>query len=241
MKNFDFEKRRLVLSGVAVTIITVYLIRLFALQIASDDYRKRADSNAFLKKIEFPSRGIITDRKGKLLVYNQPAYDIMVVMNEEKGRLDTLEFCKALNITKEFFIQRMADIKDRTKNPGYSRFTQQLFISQLSDKEFSSFQEKLYRFPGFYIQKRSIRQYHRTIAGHVLGDVAEVSQSDVEEDEYYQPGDYIGKMGIEREYEKSLRGQKGVQILLRDAHGRIKGRYKEGNMTKSPKQEKTCS
>lgn len=235
MKNFDFEKRRLVLSGVAVTIITVYLIRLFALQIASDDYRKRADSNAFLKKIEFPSRGIITDRKGKLLVYNQPAYDIMVVMNEEKGRLDTLEFCKALNITKEFFVQRMADIKDRTKNPGYSRFTQQLFISQLSDKEFSSFQEKLYRFPGFYIQKRSIRQYHRTIAGHVLGDVAEVSQSDVEEDEYYQPGDYIGKMGIEREYEKSLRGQKGVQILLRDAHGRIKGRYKEGQYDQKPK------
>ncbi|KJJ87994.1 penicillin-binding protein 2 [Prevotella intermedia ZT] len=235
MKNFDFEKRRLVLSGVAVTIITVYLIRLFALQIASDDYRKRADSNAFLKKIEFPSRGIIADRKGKLLVYNQPAYDIMVVMNEEKGRLDTLEFCKALNITKEFFIQRMADIKDRTKNPGYSRFTQQLFISQLSDKEFSSFQEKLYRFPGFYIQKRSIRQYHRTIAGHVLGDVAEVSQSDVEEDEYYQPGDYIGKMGIEREYEKSLRGQKGVQILLRDAHGRIKGRYKEGQYDQKPK------
>lgn len=235
MKNFDFEKRRLVLSGVAVAIITVYLIRLFALQIASDDYRKRADSNAFLKKIEFPSRGIITDRKGKLLVYNQPAYDIMVVMNEEKGRLDTLEFCKALNITKEFFVQRMADIKDRTKNPGYSRFTQQLFISQLSDKEFSSFQEKLYRFPGFYIQKRSIRQYYRTIAGHVLGDVAEVSQSDVEEDEYYQPGDYIGKMGIEREYEKSLRGQKGVQILLRDAHGRIKGRYKEGQYDQKPK------
>ena len=168
MINYDLEKRRFILSGVAIAIITVYLIRLFALQIASDDYRKRADSNAFLKKIEFPSRGIITDRKGKLLVYNQPAYDIMVVMNEEKGRLDTLEFCKALNITKDFFVQRMKDIKDRTKNPGYSRFTQQLFMGQLSDKEFSSFQEKLYRFPGFYIQKRSIRQYSGTIAGHVI-------------------------------------------------------------------------
>ena len=184
MINYDLEKRRFILSGVAIAIITVYLIRLFALQIASDDYRKRADSNAFLKKIEFPSRGIITDRKGKLLVYNQPAYDIMVVMNEEKGRLDTLEFCKALNITKDFFVQRMKDIKDRTKNPGYSRFTQQLFMGQLSDKEFSSFQEKLYRFPGFYIQKRSIRQYSGTIAGHVLGDVAEVSQSDIETDDY---------------------------------------------------------
>ena len=107
----------------------------------------------------------------------------MVVMNEEKGHLDTLEFCRALNITKEFFVQRMNDIKDRTKNPGYSRFTQQLFMSQLSDKEFSSFQEKLYRFPGFYIQKRSVRQYQRAIAAHVLGDVAEVSQGDIEEDD----------------------------------------------------------
>ncbi len=235
MKIFDLEKRRYVLSGVAVLIVVVYMIRLFALQIASDDYRKSADSNAFLKKIEFPSRGIITDRKGQLLVYNQPAYDIMVVMNEEKGHLDTLEFCKALNITKGFFVKRMADIKDRQKNPSYSRFTQQLFMSQLSDKEFSAFQEKLYRFPGFYIQKRSIRQYKRPIGGHVLGDVAEVNQSDIEEDEYYQAGDYIGKMGVERKYEKELRGQKGVQILLRDAHGRIQGRYKNGEYDQKPR------
>lgn len=114
-KTSILKKRRLVLSGVAIFIIVVYLVRLFCLQIMSDDYRKSADSNAFLKKIEYPSRGLITDRKGKLLVYNQPAYDIMVVMNEEKGRLDTTEFCKALNITKDFFIKRMADIKDRSK------------------------------------------------------------------------------------------------------------------------------
>ena len=219
MKNYDFEKRRLVLSAVAIGIVLIYIIRLFALQIASDDYRKSADSNAFLKKIEFPSRGLITDRKGKLLVYNQPAYDIMVVMNEEKGHLDTLDFCKALNITKEFFIQRMKDIKDRNKNPGYSRFSQQLFLGQVKDKEFSAFHERLYRFPGFYIQRRSIRAYQRPIGAHILGDVAEVNQADVEKDEYYQPGDYIGKMGVEREYEKELRGRKGVQILLRDAHG----------------------
>ena len=234
MKNFDLEKRRLVLSGVAIVIIIVYVIRLFALQIASDDYRQRADSNAFLKKIEFPSRGIITDRNGKILVYNQPAYDIMVVMNEQKDRIDTLEFCKALNITKEYYVKRMQEIKDRNKNPGYSRFTQQLFISQLSDKEFSAFQEKLYRFPGFYIQRRSIRQYQEPIAGHVLGDVAEVNKADVEKDQYYQPGDYIGKMGVEREYEKQLRGQKGVQILLRDARGRIKGRYQDGEFDQKP-------
>ncbi|EEX18007.1 penicillin-binding protein 2 [Prevotella veroralis] len=234
MKNYDLEKRRLVLSAVAIGIVVIYILRLFALQIASDDYRKSADSNAFLKKIEFPSRGTITDRNGKLLVYNQPAYDIMVVTNEMAGHLDTLDFCNALGITKADFLKRLRDIKDRNKNPGYSRFTQQLFMSQLSDKEFSAFQEKLYRFPGFYIQKRSVRQYQRPIAAHVLGDVAEVSQSDIEDDDYYQPGDYIGKMGVEREYEQDLRGRKGVQILLRDAHGRIQGRYKNGEYDQRP-------
>ena len=234
MKNYDLEKRRLVLSAVAIGIVVIYIIRLFALQIASDDYRKSADSNAFLKKIEFPSRGIITDRKGKLLVYNQPAYDIMVVMNEEKGRLDTTEFCNALGITKEYFIKRMNDIKDRNKNPGYSRFTEQLFMSQLSDKEFSVFQEKIFRFPGFYVQKRSIRQYQYPYAAHVLGDVAEVSKADVENSDYYQPGDYIGKLGVERSYEEQLRGEKGVQILLRDAHGRVQGNYQNGKFDRRP-------
>lgn len=235
MKNYDFEKRRLVLSAVAIGVVVAFIMRLFTLQIASDDYRKSADSNAFLKKIEYPSRGIITDRNGKLLVYNQPAYDVMVVMNEEKGHIDTLDFCKSLNITKDFFIQRMKDIKDRSKNPGYSRFTQQLFMGQLKDKEFSAFQERLYRFPGFYVQKRSVREYQQPIGAHVLGDVAEVSQADIEKDSYYQPGDYIGKMGVEREYEKDLRGQKGVQILLRDAHGQIQGRYQNGKFDQKPK------
>lgn len=111
MKDFSLENRRYVIGGVAVAIVVVYIIRLFTLQLMSDDYKKNADSNAFLKKIEYPSRGIIKDRNGKLLVYNQPAYDIMVVMNEEKGRLDTMEFCQTLGITKEFFIKRMDEIK----------------------------------------------------------------------------------------------------------------------------------
>lgn len=234
MKDFSLENRRYVIGGVAVAIVVVYIIRLFTLQLMSDDYKKNADSNAFLKKIEYPSRGIIKDRNGKLLVYNQPAYDIMVVMNEEKGRLDTMEFCQTLGITKEFFIKRMDEIKDRTKNPGYSRFTQQLFMSQLSNEEFSMFQEKIFRFPGFYVQKRSIRQYQYSNAAHVLGDVAEVSQSDIDDDDYYQPGDYIGKVGVEKSYEKVLRGDKGVQILLRDARGRIQGKYKNGAYDRKP-------
>lgn len=234
MKEYGLEYRKYVIGGVATLIVVIYIIRLFSLQIMSDDYKKNADSNAFLKKIDYPARGNITDRTGKLLVFNQPAYNIMVVMNEEAGKIDTTDFCSALGITKEFYVKRMAEIKDRNKNPGYSRFTQQIFMSQLSEEEFSLFREKLYRFPGFYMQKRSIRQYQYPYAAHVLGDVAEVSPSDIEEDDYYQSGDYIGKLGVERSYEKELRGQKGVQILLRDAHGRIKGRYQDGRFDQKP-------
>ena len=228
MKDYSLDYRHYVIGGVALLIVVIYIIRLFMLQITSDDYKKSADSNAFLKKIEYPSRGGIYDRNGKLLVYNQPAYDIMVVMNEAKDHLDTLDFCEALNITREDFDHRMETIKDRSKNPGYSRFTEQLFMSQLSEADFSVFQEKMFRFQGFYIQRRSIRQYRYPFAAHVLGDVAEVSPADIEEDDYYQPGDYIGKLGVERSYEKQLRGEKGMKILLRDAHGRVQGRYQNG-------------
>ena len=227
MKDNSLSYRRYVIGGAAILIVVVYTIRLFMLQVTSDDYKKSADSNAFLKKIEYPSRGNISDRNGKLMVFNQPSYDIMVVMNEARDRIDTTEFCQTLGITKEEFDYRMAVMKDRNKNPGYSRFTQQLFISQLSDKDFSLFQEKMFRFPGFYVQKRSVRQYQYPLAAHVLGDVAEVSPADIEEDDYYQPGDYIGKLGIERKYEKQLRGVKGIQILLRDAHGRIQGKRRD--------------
>lgn len=234
MADFNLEKRRYVISATACAVVLVYLVRLFSLQLMSDDYKKSADSNAFLKKIEYPSRGAIRDRNDDLLVYNQPAYDIMVVMNEEAGHLDTLEFCQTLNITREFFDRRMSEIKDRTKNPGYSRYTQQLFMSQLSAEDFSRFQEKIYRFPGFYVQKRSVRQYQYDIAAHLLGDVGEASPTDIADDNYYQPGDYIGKLGVERSYEEVLRGEKGMKIYLRDSRGRIKGHYMDGAYDRRP-------
>ena len=238
MKDYSLENRRFVIAGVAVFIVVVYIVRLFTLQLMSDDYKKNADSNAFLKKVDFPSRGVISDRNGQLLVYNQPSYDIMVVMNEARDHIDTLELCKTLNITRDEFLQRMAAIKSL---PGYSRFTQQLFLSQLSDQDFSVFQEKMYRFPGFYVQRRSIRQYEYPCAAHILGDVAEVSKGDIEADDYYQPGDYIGKQGIERSYEKQLRGEKGVKILLRDALGRIQGSYQNGALDQDPKPGKNLT
>jgi penicillin-binding protein 2 len=233
MQNYNLENRKYVLGGVATVIVLLYIIRLFTLQIMSDDYKKNADSNAFFKRIQYPSRGVISDRHGELLVYNQPAYDIMVVMKEQVG-VDTLDLCRSLGITPEIYERRMAEIKDRNRNPGYSPYTQQLFMNQLAVEEFSIFQEKLFRFPGFYIQKRSIRQYHHPYAAHILGDVGEVSPGDIEEDEYYRRGDYIGKLGVERSYEKYLRGEKGVEILLRDARGRIKGHYQNGAFDRNP-------
>ena len=230
----DYTDRRYIIGGITLVIVLVYIVRLFTLQILSDDFRKSADSNAFLKKIEYPARGAMYDRNGKLLVYNQPSYDIMVVMNEAKDHLDTLDLCQTLGITKEQFIERMNIIKDRNRNPGYSRYTQQIFMTQLDEHDFAVFREKMFRFPGFYIQRRTIRQYQYPYAAHVLGDVAEVSQGDIEEDDYYQQGDYIGKLGVERSYEKQLRGEKGIQILLRDAHGRVQGRYQNGKYDRRP-------
>ncbi|MBQ3629864.1 MAG: penicillin-binding protein 2 [Prevotella sp.] len=231
MKDYGLEYRKFVIGGVAALVVVIYIVRLFSLQLMSDDFKKNADSNAFLKKVEFPSRGIITDRNGELMVYNQPSYDIMVIVNEARDHIDTLEFCQALGITREEFLSRMEAIR---KLPGYSRFTQQMFKNQLSEQDFSIFQEKMFRFPGFYVQKRSVRRYEYPCAAHILGDVAEVSKGDIEADDYYQPGDYIGKQGVERFYEKQLRGEKGVQILLRDAHGRIQGSYQNGALDSKP-------
>ena len=124
----------------------------------------------------------------------------------------------------------MKDVKNRWMNPGYSKYTHQVFMTQLSAEECGVFQEKLFKFPGFYIQRRTIRQYTYDAAGHALGDIGEVSKKDIEADNYYIRGDYIGKQGIEKSYEKYLRGEKGVEILLRDAHGRIQGHYMDGKL-----------
>lgn len=231
--NYELEKRKYVIGGTAVVIIIVYLIRLFTLQLLSEDFKISADSNAFLKRIQYPARGAISDRNGKLLVYNQPAYDVMVIMKEQQG-VDTLDLCESLDITRDWYERRMEEIKDYRRNPGYSPYIQQLFMSQLSTEEFSRFQEKLFRFPGFYIQKRSIRQYNYPNAAHLLGDVGEVGPKDIEADNYYRSGDYIGKLGVERSYETMLRGEKGMEILLRDVRGRIKGRYQDGKFDVAP-------
>lgn len=226
-KDYTLEKRKYVIVAIILTVALIYVIRLFSLQVINVDYRRYAEGNAFLKKTRYPSRGLIYDRNGKLIVYNQPAYDVMMIPREVKN-LDTLDFCNTLGITVEEFRQRLAAMKDRRKNPGYSTYTPQIFLSQLSAEEYGRLQEKLYRYEGFYVQNRIIRQYAYDVAGNLLGNVREVSQSDIEADGYYASGDYTGDLGVEKSYEKILRGEKGVEILLRDAHGRIKGRYEDG-------------
>ena len=238
MNDYTHDTRKFILGGAIVIVLLVYIVRLFTLQVLSDEYKTKADSNAFYKKTIYPSRGLIYDRNGELLVYNQPAYDIMFVPREIKGQLDTLELCSALNITREDFEKRMEDVRNPRSNPGYSAYTQQLFMSRLSAEEFARFQEKLFRFPGFYVQKRSIRQYSCDAAGVILGDIGEVSPKRLEADSYYVRGDYIGTQGLEASYEEVLRGKKGVEMLLRDAHGRIQGKYRNGALDTMPQRGK---
>ena len=208
-------------------IALIYLVRLFDLQINDEKYKRSADSNAFLKKTVYPSRGLIYDRNGELVVFNQPAYDVMMIPRDVQP-FDTLDFCRTLNITPEEFDKRLCDMKDKRLNPGYSSYTPQRLLAQLSVQDYGRLQEKLYRFPGFFIQKRILRQYKHPVAANVLGNIREVSQTDIDNDDYYSPGDYTGDLGIEKSYEPYLRGIKGVEILIRDARGRIQGRYDDG-------------
>ncbi|RHJ92477.1 penicillin-binding protein 2 [Parabacteroides bouchesdurhonensis] len=231
--NAMYTNRRYIISSAVVLLVLIFIVRLFYLQVVDNDYKAWADSNAFLKKTIYPSRGIMYDRNGKLLVYNQPAYDVMFIMREVQP-FDTLDFCNILGITKDMFIKRMADVKNRRLNPGYSSYVPQVFMNQVSSRECGVLQEKLYKFPGFYIQNRTIREYEYPYAAHVLGTIGEVNRKDIENDNYYVQGDNSGRSGIEQSYEKSLRGVKGVEILLRDAHGRIKGRYEEGKFDVAP-------
>ena len=229
----NLANRQYIISALVVIIGIIYIGLLFNLQILSPQYRDHADSNAFLRRTLYPARGAIYDRNGELLVYNRPTYDVMMVVRE-MTRFDTLDFCKTLNIDFDRFYVLEAEMKDRRRNPGYSPYTPQLFMSQLDVEEYGLLQEKLYKFPGIYIQSRTERQYNFPNMGLILGYVAEVDKNKMATDPYYVRGDYVGKSGIELSHEVDLRGEKGVEILLRDAHGRVQGRYDDGNQDKGP-------
>jgi len=235
MLNDPFYKRKYVIGGIAVAVVLVYIVRLFFLQVIDQSTQEKAENNAQLRQVIYPSRGLIYDRNGELLVANQPIYEVTLVVKEMGPDFDTLGFCTALHIDREAFETRMQDMTDRRKNRGYSRFTPQVFMEQLNKEEVAQLQQEQYKYAGVSIRCRTLRDYTYPIASHVLGSVGEVNQNDLERDAYYAVGDYAGRDGIERTYEKQLRGEKGVEVLMRDSRGRIQGPYKEGSLDREAK------
>ena len=229
-KNYN---RRYVIAGIAILVVLTYIIRLFILQVIDQSTQGKAETNAQLRQIIYPSRGLIYDRNGELLVANQPIYEVTMIVKEMQTCLfDTVGFCNALQIDSMEFQKRMNNMTNRRKNRGYSRFSPQVFMDQLQQEEVAALQQELYKYAGVDIRCRTLRDYMYPIASHVLGSVGEVNQRDLERDPYYSGGDYSGRDGIERTYEKELRGEKGVEILMRDSRGRIQGPYQEGKLDK---------
>lgn len=235
MINDQNYRRRYVISGIAIVVVLVYIIRLFYLQIIDQSTKDQADNNALVKQTIYPSRGLIYDRNGELLVFNQPIYEITMVMREMGKDWDTTAFCQCLQISRTEFDERIAEIKDKKKNRGYSRWTPQVFMSQLKKEDIATLQESKFFFPGIQIQKRTLRDYTYKAAAHVLGSVGEVNQNDIDRDAYYARGDYSGRDGLERTYEQQLRGEKGVEVLMRDSRGRMQGSYQNGALDKTAK------
>lgn len=234
MVNDQHYGRRWLLVILLALVVFIYIIRLFYLQILSPGYKDRADNNAYYHKAIHPSRGVIYDRNGQLLVGNRPAYDLMITMHETKGKLDTLTLASLLGLSKEELSIKLEEIKDRRRNKGYTPYTPQLLLTQIEPEIASRFQENLYKYPGLYIQSRNIRQYEYHHAAHILGYLAEASPRDLERDSLLARGDYVGKTGVERFYDAELRGIKGKEIYLRDSRGRIKGRHNHGQDDQSP-------
>ncbi|MBD5419375.1 MAG: penicillin-binding protein 2 [Bacteroides sp.] len=240
-KDFNLSNRKYVIGGFIVLLVCIYIVRLFNLQVAEDKYKENAISNAFLRRVIYPARGLMYDRNGRLLVFNQPAYDVMLIPKDVGKSFDTIALCEVLNITKEELERKWADMKDPRRNPGYSAYTPQKLISHLSQQDYGRLQEKLYLFPGFFVQKRTIRQYSSPAGANILGNIREVNANDVERDDYYRSGDYTGDLGIEKSYENVLRGVKGEEILMKNAHGRIQGKYENGIHDRAPESGKNLT
>jgi len=213
--------RKILLPSLVILTAVLLLLRLFYLQIIDESLKLKSDNNAIKIKYDYPERGYIYDRNGKLLVANQPSYDIMVTPRELKN-IDTLEFCKLLNITKEDYIKAIEKAK------VYSPRLRSIFLPQLNKMEYAAFQEKIRKFPGFEIQKRSLRDYQVDVAANVFGFITQVNEKIIEKNPYYISGDLIGRQGVEESYENILRGVKGVKYIQKDKYNRDIGSYKDG-------------
>ena len=220
-KNNRYDSRKWVIASIFTAISVIFVVRLFNLQVLDKTYKISADNNVLRYVTLYPARGNVYDRNGTLLVYNEAVYDLMVVPKEARG-IDTLVLCDLLRITRESFEERMS------KATHYSRIKASVFLSQVSKEDYAHVAEVIYKFPGFYFQNRTIRHYPLSIAAHTLGDIGEVDQKQIDADSYYRSGDYVGKSGIEKSYEKELRGKKGLKISMVDVNNREMGRYMDG-------------
>jgi len=214
--------RKYIIQGLFIVIALILMGQLFYIQVASDRYFLSANSNVLRKKYTFPARGVITDRNSKVLVQNEPVYDLMVTPNLVKP-FDTLALCRIIGIDMDGFHKRF------NKARNQSRYQRSVFEKQLSVQTYAALQERLSRFIGFETQNRTVRHYPDSVAGQFFGYVKEVSDKDIEESEgYYRPGDYIGKSGVERQYNDVLRGERGVENTIYNARNVPQGSYLNG-------------
>lgn len=223
--------RKALLPTIVIIGAVLLILRIFFLQIIDDSFKLKSENNAIKIKYDYPERGYIYDRNGKLLVANQPSYDVMVIPRDVKS-IDTVEFCKLLDITKAYFDEKMAKAK------VYSPMLPSVFLAQLNKLEYAAFQEKVRKFEGFYIQKRALRDYQFEYGSNVFGFITQVNEKIIKKNPYYVGGDLIGKQGVEESYETFLRGQKGVKYILKDKFNREIGSYKEGRYDTIAKQGK---
>jgi len=216
-----FSKRKFIIAGIMLGIAAIFILRLFSIQITNKTYKQFATRNVLRKIITFPARGLIYDRNNELMVYNKAAYDLMIIPREVKS-LDTTELCRIVQLERQ-------DLRDAIKKAKqFSYYKPSIVVGQISPDIYAPLQEKLYKYPGFFVQSRTLREYPSKSAAQTLGFVGEVNQRIIDEDKYYRSGDYIGVSGIEKAYEKELRGIKGITKSMVDVHNRIKGKYNEG-------------
>ena len=190
------------LKFLTILISSIFFIKLFSLQVLDKDYEKLSQNNAILEIEDYPERGFIFDRKNRVLVSNQPAYDVMIIP-ENLSPFDTLSFCKLTGINKK---KLKLNLESARK---YSKRLPSVVVNQISKESYAELQEQMWKFQGFFVQKKSIRDYRVNFGANVLGYVSEVNTEDLTKDSYYRQGDLIGRQGIEKSYEKELRGKKG--------------------------------
>ncbi|WP_338410789.1 penicillin-binding protein 2 [uncultured Flavobacterium sp.] len=211
--------RKILLPLIIIVSSILILVKLFYLQIIDETLKIKSDNNAIKIEFTFPERGYVYDRNGKLLLANQPSYDIMVVPREIKN-LDTLQLCELLKVDLDYFNTKVK------RAIVYSPRLPSVFLSELTKLEFAAFQEKIRKFKGFYIQKRFLRDYQTKNGANIFGYISQVNDAIIANNSYYKSGDLIGKQGIEQEYEKELRGVKGVKYFQKNRFNKIIGSYK---------------